>query len=118
MGVQYGISNQTGAPLHPEQLAEARLVLTPYAPDGIECHHSEQSVAFLFCPLYGTSESSRQQRSILSHADNILIWDGRLDNRAQLIAKLGEQVGRDRSDADLVASRSDSRDEKLLTTDA
>jgi len=103
MGVQYGISNQTGARLDPEQLAEARLVLTPYAPDGMECH-SEQSVAFLFCPLHGTLESSRQQRSIVSHGDNVLIWDGRLDDRPRLLARLGEQVGRDRSDADLVAA--------------
>jgi asparagine synthase (glutamine-hydrolysing) len=101
MSVQYGIWNQTGARLHPEQLAEARLVLTPYSPDGIECH-SEQSVAFLFCPLHGTLEPSRQQRSIVAHADNVLIWDGRLDNRPELISKLSAQVGTDASDADVV----------------
>lgn len=103
MSVQYGIWNQTGARLYPEQLAEAQLVLTPYAPDGVECH-SERSVAFLFCPLHGTLESSRQQRSIVSHADNVLIWDGRLDNRPELISKLSAQVGTDASDADVVAA--------------
>jgi len=103
MSVQYGIWNQKGAPVHTAQLAEARLALTPYAPDGIECH-SHESIAFLFCPLHGALESSREQRSVVSHAGIVLIWDGRLDNRPDLISKLREQVGTDASDADVVAA--------------
>jgi len=103
VSVQYGIWNQTGGRLHREQLAEARLALTSYAPDGIACH-SEQSLAILFCPLDGALEPSRQPRSIVSHADNLLIWDGRLDNRSELISKLSEQVGTDASEVDVVAA--------------
>jgi asparagine synthase (glutamine-hydrolysing) len=103
MSVQYGIWNQKAGPLHPAHLAEARLALTPYAPDGIECH-SQESVAFLFCPLHGALESSREQRSIVSRAGIVLIWDGRLDNRPELISKLREQIRTDASDADVVAA--------------
>ena len=103
MSVQYGIWNQKGAPLYPAQLAKARLALTPYAPDGVECH-SHESIAFLFCPLHGALESSREQRSIVSHAGIVLTWDGRLDNRPELVSRLREQVGTDASDADVVAA--------------
>jgi len=34
----------------------------------------------------------------------VLIWDGRLDNRPELISKLREQIGTDASDADVVAA--------------
>jgi len=98
MSVQYGIWNQKGAPLYPAQLAKARLALTPYAPDGVECH-SHESIAFLFCPLHGALESSREQRSIVSHAGIVLTWDGRLDNRTDLLLLLADSLRDDTSNA-------------------
>jgi len=95
--------NQDGDPLDPQQLTDARLSLAPYAPDGIEAY-SEQSIALLFCPLRGTLESSREQRSIVARAGIVLTWDGRLDNRPELISKLSEQLETDASDADIVAA--------------
>jgi asparagine synthase (glutamine-hydrolysing) len=83
MSVQFGISNFNGAPVASDAIERAERLLTPYAPDGITRIHRESAAL-----LYGSFETalvpSATQPYLLPNRDWML-WDGRLDNREELI---------------------------------
>jgi len=103
VSIQCGIWNFDGKPLDPDWLAEARVLLAPYAPDGIAVH-AEESAGLLYCPFHTTLESRRELQPYVSHRGAALIWDGRLDNRPELILKLGERRDNQLTDVDIVAA--------------
>ena len=87
MSVQFGKCNLDGKPVDPEQFNEARCLLAKYGPDaeGFIC---KENFGVLYRAFHTTSESRREKQPLMSRSGTIIAWDGRLDNRKELIERL------------------------------
>lgn len=101
MSALFGKCALDGAPINPQELEQARPSLVPYGPDG-ETVVSRGSVAILFRSFHTTKESGRETPAQVLASDAILAWDGRLDNREELIGWLRGEVSLEAGDTTLV----------------
>jgi asparagine synthase (glutamine-hydrolysing) len=106
MSVQAGIWNFDGRPVDRALLADISESLKHQGPDG-ESWHVDGSIALLYRPFHTTVESRREKQPYFSHRGFILTWDGRLDNRDELIPELRSELEADPSDAAIVAAAFD-----------
>lgn len=103
MSVQYGSWNFDGRPMEDSEFAKAQGLIAPYGPDGIASHR-EGGVSIAYAAFHTTKESRTEKQSH-KNADGIVItWDGRVDNREELIRWLGQAVCRDSTDVEIVAA--------------
>lgn len=103
MSVQAGIWNLDGRSLDREPMDGISRATAEYGPDG-ETSYLEQSLLMLHRPFHTTSESRRERQPFVSAAGKVITWDGRLDNRDELIQDLASSVGHDCTDLDIVAA--------------
>jgi asparagine synthase (glutamine-hydrolysing) len=88
MGVQYGRCNFDGRPVDPEYLAKAARLLAPYGPDG-ESTYIKDGLGIVFRAFATTQEARREKQPYLLPGGGVLVWDGRVDNRQELVRELG-----------------------------
>ena len=88
MSVQFGRWNFAGQPASREYLGEVHKVLSAYAIDGDTCY-SSAGIDILYCPFQATRESRNEVQPHVSPSGVVLTWDGRLDNRSEILAGLG-----------------------------
>jgi asparagine synthase (glutamine-hydrolysing) len=96
-----GIINFNGAPVDADLLRQLGDNLRSYGPDG----RSEvcQSTVGVVYRAFHTNLESRDERQPLMDQDGcILAWDGRLDNREELLAALPDQLKTGDSDSSIV----------------
>jgi asparagine synthase (glutamine-hydrolysing) len=87
MSVLFGRWNFDGKAVDPEYIAKVRAMLGEHAPEGVTvCVKS--TFAILHGALQVTEESVPGQ-PFVSPSGTFLTWDGRLDNRAELLSALG-----------------------------
>ncbi len=86
MSVQFGRWNFDGRPADREYLAKAERMLAPYGPDGGDTY-IEDSVGILFRAFHATRESLSGAQPHITPSGTVLTWDGRLDNREELLAQ-------------------------------
>jgi asparagine synthase (glutamine-hydrolysing) len=103
MSVQFGKCNFDGKPVDPHDLDEVRSVLAPYGPDG-EGYVCKDNFGILYRAFHTTKESRREIQPHVSGSGLVLTWDGRLDNREELIDQLREEVRHEPSDVEIVAA--------------
>lgn len=106
MSVQAGIWNLDGKPINLEQLAGMSVSLKDYGPDG-EGTAFDGPIGMLYRAFRTTVESRSERQPHVSACGNLFTWDGRLDNREELILDLGHTVGKDNSDVTIVAAAID-----------
>src|SRR5258708_23634579 len=106
MSVQAGIWNFDGPPVDRRLLGDFSESLKQQGPDGESCY-IEGSVALLYRPFHTTAESRREKQPYFSPRGFILTWDGRLDNRDELIAEFRRYLEPDPSDVAIVAAAFD-----------
>ena len=106
MSVQAGIWNFDGRPVDHKLLAEISECLKHQGPDGASCH-VDGSVALLYRPFHTTAESRREKQPCFSHRGFILTWDGRLDNRDELIPELRSELEANPTDVAIIAAAFD-----------
>jgi asparagine synthase (glutamine-hydrolysing) len=87
MSVQYGRWNFDGQPLGPDHLEELSALLLPYGPDSNELYCKE-GINILYRAFHTTKESRRETQPHISPSGAVITWDGRLDNRTELISEL------------------------------
>ena len=87
MSVQAGIWNFDGRPIDRKLLANISDSLKGQGPDGESCY-TDGPVALLYRPFHTTAESRRENQPYFSNRGFVLTWDGRLDNRDELIPEL------------------------------
>lgn len=94
MSVQFGKWNFAGEPAAPPFTEKIEALLAPYAPDGMN-FYSENGVYVLYGALNVTDELREERQPRLTRSGAVITWDGRLDNRAELIRLLsvGLRVG-------------------------
>lgn len=102
MSVQAGISNFGGAPIEREELLRISSLTATYGPDGEEIYLHE-NIGMLFRPLHVTTESRLEHQPHALVDGKMMTWDGRLDNREELIAAIGQSVTLDSTDLEIVA---------------
>jgi len=106
MSVQAGIWNFDGRPVDHKLLADISQSLKHQGPDGESCH-VDGSVALLYRPFLTTAESRREKQPYRSNRGFIVTWDGRLDNRDELIPELRSELEVDATDVAIVAAAFD-----------
>ncbi len=103
MSVQFGRWSFDGMPAAPEYLAKVRKILSPYGPDG-GTSYSSGGVDLLYSALHTTKESRREIQPHVFRSGSVITWDGRLDNRAELIGMLNCPLSIDSTDVSIVAA--------------
>jgi asparagine synthase (glutamine-hydrolysing) len=106
VSVQAGIWNLDGEPVSREFLTTISRCLADYGPDG-ETMSFDGPVGVLYRPLHTTLESRVERQPHFSASGKIITWDGRLDNRNDLISQLWNELADDRTDVAVAAAAFD-----------
>jgi asparagine synthase (glutamine-hydrolysing) len=103
MSAQFGRCNFDGKPVNRQELDRVRPVLAQYGPDaeGIFC---KDNIGIIYRAFHTTRESSLENQPNVSPSGAVITWDGRLDNRSELIHQLGGELSSDSSDLLIVAA--------------
>jgi asparagine synthase (glutamine-hydrolysing) len=103
MSAQFGKCNFDGKPVEQRELEQVRALLAKYGPDG-EGSLRKDNFAILYRAFHTTQESWSEIQPYVSSSGTVLTWDGRLDNRTELIHKLGSGLSEDLSDVAIVSA--------------
>lgn len=106
MSIQAGVWNFDDGPVEPELLQDISGKTSKYGPDGAEMA-SAGSACLLYRPFHTTAESRLEHQPYYSRRGRLITWDGRLDNRDELIAALSTDLRDDRTDVAVVAAALD-----------
>jgi len=103
MSVQFGRWKFEGEAASPEYLAKVRAILSPYGPDG-EGSYSEGGVDVLYHAFHTFRESRSETQPHVCANGVVITWDGRLDNRDELIGILDGVVSARSADVSIVSA--------------
>jgi asparagine synthase (glutamine-hydrolysing) len=106
MSVQFGRWNFEGQPAAPDYIEKVSAALAPYGPDSNESY-SKGGVRILHRAFHTTKESRREKQPYISSSGAVITWDGRLDNRAELISELSDSLTTGSTDVAIVAVASE-----------
>lgn len=106
MSVQFGRWNYDGKPVERGYFEKVNALLAPYGPDG-GSSHSKESISILYEAFHTTKESRRELQPNVTASGTVITWDGRLDNRTELIQRLGDAVTARSTDVEIVAAAYD-----------
>ena len=101
MSVQFGKWSFAGEPADPGFIEKIAALIRPYAPDGMR-FYSENGVSVLYGALHITGEPQEERQPHLTRCGEAILWDGRLDNRAELISQLRKELSVDSPDGEIV----------------
>ena len=102
MSVQFGRWTFDGRPPEPDYLEAVRRNLAPYDVDG-QYHCRESGIEILYFPFHTTRQSRQETRPLRTTSGAVITWDGRLDNRSELLRDLGKVSTDELSDAEIAA---------------
>lgn len=103
MSAHAGFVSFDGSPLRPEAATALRETLTAYAPDEARAHSPAAGVALFSQRFDVTAEDAFDTQPVAIACGQWLTWDGRLDNRSDLMAELGMRPSPATPDVDVVA---------------
>ena len=106
MSVQAGIWNFNGEPITRECLAGVSSELESFGADS-EAIHTSGNIGTLYRAFHTTAESRFEKQPVISAAGRMYVWDGRLDNRDELLKQLGNIFASLPTDADIAATAFD-----------
>jgi asparagine synthase (glutamine-hydrolysing) len=106
MSVQAGIWNFDGKQADPSLVEGFSAALQQQGPDG-ESLYSEGPIALIYRPFHSTYESRREKQPYISQRGFVITWDGRLDNRDELVAEFRSDLDGTAADIAIVASAFD-----------
>ena len=103
MSVQFGRWNFEGGPPAPDYIEKVSAALALYGPDSNESY-SKGGISILYRAFHTTKESHREKQPCISPSGAVITWDGRLDNRADLISELHDSATVNSTDVAIVAA--------------
>jgi asparagine synthase (glutamine-hydrolysing) len=103
MSVQFGRWNFAGEPLAPSYIERVSKLLSPYGPDR-SGFYSAAGVSITHCAFHTTEESRSEVQPHVSASGMVIAWDGRLDNRPELLGSLRDVLGDGATDVAIVAA--------------
>ena len=103
MSVQFGRWNFEGQAPAREYIEKVSATLAPYGPDSDESY-SKGGVNILYRAFHTTKESHREVQPHVTASGAVVTWDGRLDNRGELISELRDSLMICSTDVSIVAA--------------
>jgi len=103
VSVQFGRWNFDGRPVDWDYLEKVKPLLAPYGPDDAGSY-SKDNISILYRAFHTTKESRRETQPHVTSSRVILTWDGRLDNRADLIRRLRNVLTIGSTDVEIVGA--------------
>jgi asparagine synthase (glutamine-hydrolysing) len=113
MSVQFGRWNFAGAPVAPSYIEKVGKLLSRYGPDR-SGFYSAAGVSITHCAFHTTKESRSEVQPHVSASGVVITWDGRLDNRAELLGSLRDVLGDTATDVTIVAAAHERWGSKCL----
>jgi asparagine synthase (glutamine-hydrolysing) len=107
MSVQFGKWDVSGEPPTPSFLKKIEAILAPCGPDGISLY-SSGGTSILYAAFQVTPESRSEIQPLVAKSGAVVTWDGRLDNRAELLDLIGHELPDSSPDVVLVAAAYES----------
>lgn len=101
MSAQGGLYNSSGESIDCDQLSEIARTLTRWGPDGGGIYIMGP-MGLAYCAFHTTKHSWSEKQPLIRNGKLALTWDGRLDNREDLIPQLRQLLEDDESDASIV----------------
>lgn len=101
MSAQFGTWNWDGRPTDPQYLESVKATLAPFGPDNCGSY-GNGNISILSCAFHTTKESRRETQPHFTASGAVIAWDGRLDNRAHLIARFRDVLKGTPTDVSLV----------------
>jgi asparagine synthase (glutamine-hydrolysing) len=92
-----------GRPVDLSRIAKTGELLRPYGPDA-QNRYFEGSVAMIQCAFHTAIESRRTRQPYIAPDGTVLNWDGRLDNRRELLRELRDISDSVAADVSIVAA--------------
>jgi asparagine synthase (glutamine-hydrolysing) len=102
MSAQFGRWNLDGKPVDSRYLERVATALDPYGPDGGNSYR-DANISILYHAFHTTKESRLEAQPHISASGAVITWDGRLDNRAELISELRDSLTANSTDVAIVA---------------
>jgi len=87
MSAQAGAWNFDGGPVDQAFLGKLGSAIEQYGPDGGKAYING-SIGMVYRAFHTTFESRAERQPYVSYGGNIITWDGRLDNREDLVPQL------------------------------
>jgi asparagine synthase (glutamine-hydrolysing) len=109
MSAQAGVCNFNGSPADPSLLTRIADAIAYCGPDGVRRYVSG-SVGMVFTAFHTTGESRLETQPHITRRGFVITWDGRLDNREDLIELLGFGSMQEQTDVAIVGSAVDQWD--------
>ncbi len=103
MSVQFGRWNFEGQPPDGDKIATVSATMAKFGPDSNESY-SQGGITILYRAFHTTKESHRETQPHISSSGAIITWDGRLDNRAELVVELRPGMNVGSTDVEIVAA--------------
>jgi len=103
MSVQFGRWNFDGKPVDLDYLEKVKPLLAPYGPDDAGTY-SKGNISILYRAFHTTKESRHETQPHVTPSGAVITWDGRLDNRSDLIRQLQDVVTIASTDVEIVAA--------------
>ena len=103
MSVQFGRWNTDGKPVDRDYLEKVKAVIAPYGPDD-GASYTTAAISILYCAFHTTKESRCEVQPHVMESGVVVTWDGRLDNRAELICQLRNVLTMSSTDVSIVAA--------------
>jgi asparagine synthase (glutamine-hydrolysing) len=103
MSVQFGRWNTDGKPVDRDYIERVKPVIAPYGPDD-GGSYSKASISILYRAFHTTKESRHEVQPHVTESGVVITWDGRLDNRAELICQLGNGLTMGSTDVSIVVA--------------
>jgi asparagine synthase (glutamine-hydrolysing) len=103
MSVQFGRWNFDSQPVGPGQTERISKIFAAYGPDSNEIY-SKGDVEILYRAFHTTKESRREVQPHISPSGPVITWDGRLDNRSELIGELRNVSSINSTDVEIVSA--------------
>ncbi len=85
MSLQFGNFRFDKRPLDTRYIDQVRAMLARFSPDP-EGAYSDASVEIVYRAFHTSEESRREKQPRVSDSGVVVTWDGRLDNRKELIS--------------------------------
>jgi len=103
MSVQFGNWDFQRSSSNSLGLGPVREHLAPHGRDGV-CHFHDENVDILFSCMRETDDAQGKEQPFRIGSHQVLTWDGRLDNRADLVRELAGIVTTSDTDVAIVAA--------------
>jgi asparagine synthase (glutamine-hydrolysing) len=101
MSAQAGILNLDGRPVDRAFLRKLSIAIEPYGPD-LTSTYVDGPLGIAYCAFHTTVESRLERQPHRSAPGIVITWDGRLDNRDDLISQVSDELTDDRTDVAIV----------------